>query len=444
MSRQIVSDLSCMSAESAVTEAHRCLLCHDAPCTEACPASVDVMHFIRALRFGVPRRAAEIIRRTNVLGGICGSVCPRERLCEGACLRNALQDPIRIGELQTHAATIGFETGRRSTASLPADGPRVAVVGAGPAGLAATSALASAGVRVTIFESREKAGGMLTYGVPQSRMPHAFVKRELQGILDLDGVDFENGRCLGRDFGIEELSTQGFEAVFLGIGLWKSARLPGISDVPGVLHAMPFLESAARHERFGGSPPEVGTRCAVIGGGSVAMDCAEVAMELGCEDVHLICLEGTSEMPATCEDITGAWRKGVHFWTRRRVISTDVTDHDSIDLVTTGIRWRNPGVFEPSNAEDVPHSRAILRVHHVIVAIGQSFDRDLDAALDKLERDRTGRIIVEPSTGESSIPAVYAGGDCAAGCGQTVVASVAEGRRAGLAIAARLGREVQP
>ena len=245
MIHQTILGLTCMTPEAADDEAHRCLMCHDAPCTGACPASVDVMHFIRALRFENPRRAAEVIRRTNVLGGVCGSLCPRERLCEGACLRNALKDPIRIGELQTYAAATEFTSSRKPLTVSSTHGKSVAVIGAGPAGLGAAATLLDAGARVTMFEAREAPGGMLAYGVPQSRMPWSFVRRELDSVLDR-GITLETGQALGRGFTLDELFDRGFEALFLGVGLWNSARLPGVSDSPDVLHALPFLEAAGR------------------------------------------------------------------------------------------------------------------------------------------------------------------------------------------------------
>ncbi len=441
MVQQVVAGLSCLVPAQAVAESHRCLMCHDAPCTAACPAGVDVMHFIRALRFDNPRRALEVIRRTNVLAGICGAVCPKERLCEGACLRNALRDPIRIGALQTFAAAHEMAHPRRAArAGGPSsDAPAVAVVGAGPAGLAATDALVRCGARVTVFEAREAPGGMLAYGVPEARMPYAFVNAEVSPLLARPGVELTPGRALGRDFSLDDLFSRGFRAVFLGVGLWKAARLAGVSEVPGVLHALPFLEAAARHARFHGPPPAVGPRCLVIGGGSVALDSAEVALRSGAREVEVVCLENTDEMPATREDIAGAWQRGARFFNRRRVTRLQRGPDAFFLIETIGIRWKEPGRFVPDNAEDLPGTEARLVADTVIVAIGQAPDPDVVRALSGLKRDARGLVQVDPETGATSVAGVFAGGDCASGCGRTVVASVAEGRRAGLAIAAHLG-----
>lgn len=437
MVQQSLHGLGCLVPAQAVAEAHRCLMCHNAPCTAACPASVDVMRFIRALRFEAPRRALEVIRRTNVLAGVCGVVCPRERLCEGACLRHALQDPVRIGALQTYAAAYAMLHPRRNgVRAMPRDdAPCVAVVGAGPAGLAATDVLSRCGARVTVFEAREAPGGMLAYGVPEGRMPYDFVRAEVSPILDRPGVVFKPGQALGRDFSIEDLFRRGFQAVFVGVGCWSAARLPGVSDLPGVLHALSFLESAARHARFDGPAPVVGRRCVVVGGGSVAMDCAQVARRHGAREVEVICLENTDEMPATREDIEGAWRSGVRFWNRRRITQARLHPDGSFAIETIGICWREPGRFVPENALDLPGTEAHLVADSVIVAIGQAQDRALVSALSGLDRDDRGLLKVDPATQATSMPGVFAGGDCAFGCGRTVVSSVAEGRRAGQAMA---------
>ncbi len=430
-----------MVPAQALAEAHRCLMCDEAPCTAACPARVDVMRFIRALRFENPRRALEVIRRSNVLAGVCGVVCPKERLCEGACLRNALKDPVRIGALQTYAAAYEMLHPRRSTpAELPGpDAPGVAVIGAGPAGLAAADILVRCGARITLFDAREAPGGMLAYGVPEGRMPYEFVRSEVAQVVEMPGVEFRPGQALGHHFSLDDLFAQGFRAVFIAVGLWRPARLAGVSDLPGVLHALPFLEAAARHARFGGPAPEVGLRVLVVGGGSVAMDCADVARRHGARDIEIICLENSDEMPATHEDIEAAWRIGARFWNRRRVRRVTTGPDGSWSLETIGIAWKEPGRFVPDNAVDLPGTEAHHVADTVIVAIGQAQDPGVVQALSGLDCDPRGLLVVDPNTQRTSAPHVYAGGDCAAGCGRTVVASVAEGRRAGLSIAASLG-----
>jgi len=440
MVQQTIAGLSCLTPAQALAEAHRCLMCDDAPCTAACPASVDVMHFIRALRFGNPRRALEVIRRQNPLAGICGAVCPRERLCEGACLRRALSDPVRIGALQTYAAAYEMIHPRKAASAAGGpDAPRIAVIGAGPAGLGAADALSRCGARVVVFDARELPGGMLAYGVPEERMPHAFVRAEVATILNRAGVEFRANQALGAQISLDGLFAGGFRAVFLGVGLWKPATLRGVSNVSGVWHALSFLEQAARHARLGGPRPEVGARCLVIGGGSVAMDCAQTARAFGAGEVEVLCLENSDEMPATFEEVFEAWRAGVRFWNRRRVTAIRRAEDGTFLLESHAIRWREPGRLVPDNAEDVPGTGATHQADTVIVAIGQAPDRSLDRALAGVDRDSRGWIRVDPETQETSVTGVFAGGDCAAGCGRTVVASVAEGRRAGFEIARRLG-----
>lgn len=440
MVKWVVHGFACLTPSQAVAEAHRCLLCFDAPCTKACPANVDVMRFIRALRFENPRRALAVIQRTNVLAGICGALCPKERLCEGACLHNALDSPVRIGALQTFAAAYGLARPFRFLKKLAPQrtAPRVAVVGAGPAGISAANVLAQAGALVTIYDAREVAGGMLAYAIPEDRMPFDFSQSELRTVLDLPGVELVVGSALGRDFTLEDLFRRGFSAVFLGIGLWKPAKLAGISDVPGVLHALPFLEQAARHQRFSGEAPRVGQHCVIIGGGSVAMDCAAVARHYGAEEIEVIALENTNEMPATHEDIQAAWLTGVRFHNRRRVIRLEKTNGKYI-VQTISIRWKQPGVLLPENAEDIEGTEAQMVADTIIVAVGQVPDSSIFKALSGVDRDKKGLILVNPQTMETSVSNVYAGGDCVAKSNRTIVAAVADGRRAAMAIAKVLG-----
>jgi len=400
------------------------------------------MHFIRAIRFDNPRRSIVVIRKTNVLAGICGTLCPRERLCEGACLRNALEDPIRIGELQSFAAASNMIGSRQDdSARMNPDGPKVALIGAGPAGLGAAASLVAAGACVEIFEAREEPGGMLAYGIPEARMPWKFARHEIDRILD-SGLILNTCRALGRDFSVKDLFDSGFEAVFLGHGLWKPARIPGLTENDDVLQALPFLETAARHARFDGTAPVVGRRCVIIGGGSVAMDCAETALLYGAATVTVVCLEGTHEMPATWEDITSAWRLGVQFMTRMRIASITVCDDGSLSLSTVGIEWRHPGDLSPSNAVDVPGSAGTVPADTVIVAIGQSPDNDLLPGIGPVALEDSGLIRIDHETGATSLGGIYAGGDCVSGGDRTVVGSMADGRRAGLAIARSLGLEV--
>lgn len=435
-----INGLEVMIEAQAVAQAHRCLMCRDAPCTAACPANVDVMRFIRAIRFENPGYALDIIERSNVLAGICGVVCPKERLCEGACLRNALKDPIPIGALQTYVAARALSTQRPpSSPPPPPRGPKVAVVGAGPAGISAASTLVRAGAQVTIFDSREAPGGMLAFGVPQHRMPYEYVRAEIARALH--GTTFLGGYTLGRNLFISDLFSQGFRAIFLAVGLWRPLTLSNVSDVEGVLHALPFLEAAARHAKFGGPAPKVGERCLIIGGGSVAMDCAEVARRYGAQEIEMVCLENSNEMPATWEEITEALRLGVRILGRRRVASVKRLQDGTYAVRTVGIRWRKPGLYTPENAEDVPEVTGETRVDTIIVAIGQAIDPDLDNALSDLNRDPKGLLIVDKETMETSVKGVYAGGDCASGCGRTVVAAVAEGRRAAKAILKALSEE---
>ncbi|MBM3308600.1 MAG: FAD-dependent oxidoreductase [Candidatus Eisenbacteria bacterium] len=406
----------------AVIEASRCLMCEDPPCNRGCPAGVDVRRFVRKIRFGNFRGATRLIRDANPLVGVCGRVCPQEILCMEHCTRGELDTPIDIAGLQRFAGDIELGALAPLPGGIRERPERVAVVGAGPAGLAAAVALRLGGFQVEVFERERVAGGVLALGVPPTRLSRAFLESELAYVTRL-GVKVHLG---DEQDDPASLLSKGFAAVFVAPGLWKARRvgIPG-SDLQGVHVAMEFLKAVARGER-----PAIGARVVVIGGGNVAMDAATTAKALGAERVDLCCLESFDEMPAFRSEIEHAQAEGVEFRTRTRPVRVVGEGGRVAGYEGIGIRWKVPGLLVPSNAEDVPGTEFGLRADAVIEAIGQG---PLDGFAG-LATDTRGLVAVDVEAMTTSVEGVFAGGDVTSG-GATVVQAVAEGKRAAAAIA---------
>ena len=287
---------------TAMEEAARCLLCHDAPCSQGCPAGTDPAKFIRSIRFRNVKGAAETIRENNILGGSCARVCPYDRLCEEACSRCGIDKPIQIGKLQRYAIE-QEKVFKMKILKAPAKkkAAKVACVGAGPASLAAAAELAKAGYRVTIFEREEKAGGVLTYGIVPSRLPQAVVDHDIAQVKGL-GVKFEFGKE------VKAADLEEYDAVFVGTGLW-GANLPKIEgiELAGVYSAVDFLK-AARTQKNAFDP---GKKVLVVGGGDVAVDCAVTAKLLGAEDVKIVYRRTLEEAPGNMTEFQYALTLGI-------------------------------------------------------------------------------------------------------------------------------------
>ena len=411
----------------AVIEASRCLMCEDPPCNTGCPASVDVRRFIRKIRFGNFRGAVRLIREANIMVGVCGRVCPQEMLCMEHCTRAQLDTPIDIAGLQRFAGDV--ELAGLAPVPEPAArrDARVAVIGAGPAGLGAAAELAKAGVGVTIFEKANAPGGVLTHGIPPFRLDPSFATDEFSYVERL-GVKTKYGVSADP----ATLLADGFVAVFVGIGLGKpyTIGLDG-ENLTGVHIAGELLARVAA-----GETPSLGTDVVVIGGGNVAMDAAMTALRLGAANVHLCSLESHEEMPAFRSEIEEVQSEGVVFHPRTMPVrilgeNGNVSGYEGI-----GIRWKTPGVLVPANAEQIPGTEFGLKADSVIEAIGTGvLDR-----FDGVETDQRGVIKVDEDTMQTSMDRVFAGGDIANG-GATAVLAYGEGKRAAGAIIAMLDRE---
>jgi glutamate synthase (NADPH/NADH) small chain len=429
--------VTAMTEAQAKLEAARCLMCDDPPCVAACPAQVPVKHFIRAIRFDSPRRAINLIRERNVFAGVCGLACPVDQLCVGACTTTELSTPIAIGRLQHYAAVQGIQSGWNTLPPSPT-GAKVAVVGAGPSGLAAAAELARLGHRPTVFEKQPRPGGICTYGVPSRRLPQELVDAEIEYITGL-GVQIKTSSPLGNGRTIDHLLAEGHQAVYLSIGLQRAATpgLPG-EDLQGVTTWMQLLQALSAFALGEGGEPSIPKSVIIVGGGSVALDAASAAWQLGAQDIELVCLEGPNEMPAYRADLDEAWHQGVRFHTRSMPLEITGRGGRVTGLRATRIRWKQPESLVPSNAEVIEGTEYWLPGSTIVFAIGARPDPDLARALPGVDLDDTGRIKADPQSGATSRAGVFAGGDAVAGGGMTIVQAVAEGKQTGQAIDAYL------
>ncbi len=412
-----------LDAHEALVAADRCYFCHDAPCVTACPTSIDIPLFIRQIATGAKEAAAVTILSQNILGGMCARVCPTETLCEEACVREAAEGkPVEIGRLQRHATDAMMARAGHPFARAAATGKRVAVVGAGPAGLACAHRLAMLGHDVVLKDARPKAGGLNEYGIAAYKTPDGFAQAELDWLLGIGGIVLATGRKLGTDLSLKELSEE-FDAVFLGIGLGGVNALGAEGEASaGVRPAVEFIAEVRQAQDKAALP--VGRRVVVIGGGMTAVDAAVQSKLLGAEEVTIVYRRGQERMGASRHEQQHATDAGV------RIVCNAVP-----------VRVRGNGAVrevEFAYAVEGPEGLAVtgetfaLRADQVFTAIGQT----LADAPQRLEIAR-GKIRVS-GPGRTSVPRVWAGGDCALGGEDLTVTAVAEGRDAAMDIHAAL------
>lgn len=415
----------------AVIEAERCLYCYDAPCMQACPTGIDVPTFIHRIADGNVRGAARAILESNPLGGMCARVCPTEELCEAVCVRTTQQGkPVEIGRLQRHAVEAVMKEGSAPmfTRAAPT-GRRVAVVGAGPAGLACAHTLALRGHEVMVFDARPKAGGLNEYGLASYKTAGGFAQREVEWLMSIGGITVTTDWRLSSAAQLEAL-RENYDAVFLGLGLGgvNSLDVPG-EDLDGVRDAVEFIAALRQSPDLASLP--VGRRVVVIGGGMTAVDAAVQARLLGASEVSIVYRRGAEAMSASGHEQAWAQTNGVtlrHWLAPVELLPHDATPHvRAIKLAPQ--RVENGRLVATGGHEEVP-------VDMVLKAIGQRFE---DAAWvgDSGLALSQGRLAVDEH-GRTSMPGVWAGGDCRAGGLDLTVASVEDGKQAALSMHAML------
>ncbi|MFA5097959.1 MAG: NADPH-dependent glutamate synthase [Candidatus Margulisiibacteriota bacterium] len=432
------------SKEQAIKEASRCIQCKKPLCVTGCPVEIDIPAFIKLIVEDKPAEALAKIKEKNNLPAVCGRVCPQEDQCEKMCIlgKKDKENAIGIGYLERYAADYGKKravdsipgTGRRSTVN----GQQVAVVGSGPAGLTCAADLAKLGYQVTLFESLHEAGGVLSYGIPEFRLPKAIVREEIEYIRSL-GVELKTSMLIGGILGIEDLFKRGYKAVFIGsgAGLPQFLNIPG-ENLMGVYSANEFLVRVNLMKAYQFpehmTPVRIGKKVAVVGAGNVAMDAARVSLRLGAEKVSIVYRRSRTEMPARAEEIIRAEEEGIEF----KLLTAPVRiigDPSSWvkQLECLAMELGEPDASGRRRPVPVKGSEFLIDADTVIIAIGQSPNPLLSKATPDLKTEKWGGVIADPSTGQTSMKGVFAGGDIVTGAA-TVISAMGAGKKAARAI----------
>ncbi|MDR3320901.1 MAG: NADPH-dependent glutamate synthase [Synergistaceae bacterium] len=421
-------------------EAARCLQCKDAPCVPGCPVAIDIPGFILAVREGDMAKAAVIMAKYTNLPAVCGRVCPQETQCEGVCRLGRGKDfePVAIGKLERLVADWNYELGPARPAGVPNKRiGRVAVVGAGPAGLTVAGDLAKMGYGVVMYEALHAPGGVLMYGIPEFRLPKSIVEKEIAGITDL-GVKFEPNAVVGRTISMREIMGE-FDACFLGVG----AGAPHFQGIPGttlngVYSASEYLTRinlmhAYEFPKYD-TPTKKSKEVVVIGGGNVAMDAARSAKRLGADSVTIVYRRSLAELPARIEEYHHAVQEGINFhWLTNPTEYADDGTGRLKGVTCIKMELGEPDASGRRRPVPVKGSEFFIGSDTAIEAIGQGANKLLLSAFPELELNKWGYIAADPKTGATSVPGVYAGGDIVTGAA-TVILAMGAGKDSAVAI----------
>ena len=443
------------SEAAALDEAMRCLNCKHMPCVTGCPVNIHIPAFIAKVKEGDFEGAYQVIAQSSSLPAVCGRVCPQETQCESQCVRGIKGEPVGIGRLERFVAD--WHNAHATEAPVPPapNGHKVAVVGSGPSGLTCAGDRAKKGYQVTVFEALHLAGGVLVYGIPEFRLPKAIVQKEVDTLKAL-GVDIETDMVIGKTLTVDELFDMGYEAVFIGsgAGLPRFMGIPGES-LKGVYSANEFLTRNNLMKAYrtdSATPIMQAKKVAVVGGGNVAMDAARTALRLGAEKVYIVYRRSLEELPARKEEVEHAMEEGIEFTllcNPTRILGHE-NPEDRRDPKTgfvTGMECVRMELGEPDASGrrrpvTVPGSEFVLDVDCVIMSIGTSPNPLIKSTTAGLSVNRHGGIIVEETTGLTTRPGVYAGGDAVTGAA-TVILAMGAGKTAAKAIDEQLSGKIE-
>ena len=430
--------------EMAMEEASRCLNCKRPFCVEGCPVNVPIPRFIQEVAKGNFEKAYDIITEENALPAICGRVCPQESQCEGKCIRGRAKgaEPVGIGRLERFVADYHREHGEHKVPEIKKNGKKVAVVGSGPSGITCAGELAKKGYDVHVFEALHKTGGVLSYGIPEFRLPKALVQSEIDTVAQL-GVDFETNVVVGRTITVDELEEQGYDAVFVGsrAGLPRFQGIPG-ENLNGVYSANEFLTRVNLMKGYmfpdRPTPVKISKTVCVVGAGNVAMDAARTAKRLGAENVYIVYRRSEEEAPARKEEIHHAKEEGIIFKFLTNPIEVKGENGWVKSLVCQEMELGEPD--ESGRRKPVPIEGATLEIETgtFIIAIGQSPNPLIRQTTPGLDTQKWGGIIVNEETNETTRENVYAGGDAVTGAA-TVILAMGAGKKAAQSIDEKLG-----
>ena len=404
-----------LSEHEALIASDRCYFCYDAPCVTACPTEIDIPLFIRQIMTGTPQASGKTILTQNILGGMCARVCPTETLCEQACVREISEGkPVEIGRLQRYATDSIMELSHHPFERSAETGLKIAVIGAGPAGLACAHRLAMHGHKVTILDKNNKAGGLNEYGIAAYKSVDNFAQKEIDWLLEIGGIEIKSNCVLNENIFIDELKAE-YNAVFLGVGLAgvNELSVPG-NDKNNVLDAVKFIENLRQKEDKASIP--IGRKIVVIGGGMTAVDAAVQSKLLGADDVSIVYRRERAKMGASKFEQDLATSKGVRIIENASPV--EISGNEAASSIKFAYTKSTNGVLEIQSEEFE------LEVDQVFKAIGQNIDSSLrDLKL------KNGKIVIDEE-GRTSIKGLWAGGDCALGGEDLTVTAVAQGRDA--------------
>ena len=425
------------SEEQALDEAQRCLNCRNFPCVQGCPVNIHIPEFIAKIREGDFEGAYQVIAADSALPAVCGRVCPQESQCEKYCVRGIKGEPVGIGRLERFVADYHNAHAEGAAFVPEKNGHKVAVVGSGPAGLTCAGDLARKGYDVTVYEALHVAGGVLSYGIPEFRLPKAIVKREIEGLQQM-GVKVLTNMVIGRVLSVQELMEQeGYEAVFIGsgAGLPKFMNIPG-ENLKGVYSANEFLTRVnlmKAYEPDANTPIQHAKNVTVVGGGNVAMDAARCALRLGAETVTIVYRRSLEELPARKEEVEHAMEEGIIFKLLNNPVEL-IGDSNRNVVIMRCIRMElgEPDASGRRRPVEIPGSEFELETDCVIMALGTSPNPLIKSTTAGLATQRWGGIITDED-GLTSCEGIYAGGDAVTGAA-TVILAMGAGKKAAAAM----------